>query len=321
MDDVTLKLKVEVTRLGDQIILQSSPEIKQFKFGTRTAETSLMLKDDETVVLAGLIQNEDRKTKTTVPWLGDLPLIGHLFSSTTVDSVTTEVVLTITPHILRGQSTATLAAQGFWSGTESTFATHPLYYSQPVSFSAPPMASPASHVTPFSPSERGSDLSGAPMPLMPPGLTGMPPVPLLTPSASEPPPGGELIARAPTAITFQTGETAAAVNQEFSVGLITPQPELINEGQLQVMFDPTRLEFRRAESGSALVSAQVEEGIVLLHLNAPGQAVPPGSALVTLVFQGTVPGASTITLEPVEHGVGGETVSPTTTQRLRVLVR
>lgn len=335
MDNVTLKLKIEVTRLGDQITLQSSPEIKQFKFGTRTVETSLMLKDDETVVLAGLIQNEDRKTKTTVPWLGDLPLIGHLFSSTTVDSVTTEVVLTITPRILRGRSTATLAAQGFWSGTESTFATQPLYYSQPVSFSAPPVASPAVYVAPFSQPAREVEPSGVPMPLIEPtqgpalspappaplGLTGVPPGSPPLPNASEPPSGGELLARAPTAITFQTGQTTTTVNQEFSVGLITLQPEQINEGQLRVIFDPTRLEFRRAESGATLVSAQVEGGTVVLHLKASGQAVLPGSALATLVFQSTVGGESTITLEPFESGGQTRPASPTTIQRLRVLVR
>src|SRR5207253_4000135 len=38
LDEVTMKLKIEVTRLGDQVTLQASPEIKQFKFGTRSAE-------------------------------------------------------------------------------------------------------------------------------------------------------------------------------------------------------------------------------------------------------------------------------------------
>src|SRR6185503_18944445 len=46
LDEVTMKLKIEVTRLGDQVTLQASPEIKQFKFGTRSAETTLSLKDD-----------------------------------------------------------------------------------------------------------------------------------------------------------------------------------------------------------------------------------------------------------------------------------
>src|SRR3989442_15933751 len=44
--DVTIKLQLEVTRLGDLVVLQTNPLIQQFKFGTRTAETSLSLKDE-----------------------------------------------------------------------------------------------------------------------------------------------------------------------------------------------------------------------------------------------------------------------------------
>src|SRR5207302_4290097 len=69
--DVTLKLQLEVTRLGDLVTLQSNPLIQQFKFGTRTAETSLSLKDGESVVLAGLIQPEERTTIQKVRGLGD----------------------------------------------------------------------------------------------------------------------------------------------------------------------------------------------------------------------------------------------------------
>src|SRR5207249_2622890 len=95
LDEMTLKLKIEVTRIGDQVTLQANPEIKQFRFGTRTAETTLNIKSDESVVLAGLIQDEDRKGVVTVPILGDIPVLGALFRSTTVDTITTEVVLTI----------------------------------------------------------------------------------------------------------------------------------------------------------------------------------------------------------------------------------
>lgn len=332
MDEVTLKLKVEVTRLGDQITLQASPEIKQFKFGTRTAETSLMLKDDETVVLAGLIQNEDRKTKTTVPWLGDIPMIGNLFSSTTVDSVATEVVLTITPHILHGRSTATAAAQGIWSGTESTFATQPLYSSQPVSLSSLPSASPASYVPPLSqpgpPGAPGPSTSaeaqvpGIPsLAPVPPGLPGMPPGVPPIPSTVDSSSGGELIVRAPAGITFQTAETSTTVNQEVSIELVTAQPGSVGESQLRVAFDPTRLEFRRAESNVAPISAQVEEGVVLVQLGTSDQAVAPGSALATLFFQSTTTGESTITLERVDANGGTGTANPSALQRMRVQVR
>lgn len=130
LDEVTLKIKVEVTRLGDQVTLQASPEIKQFKFGNRSAETVLMLKDDESVILAGLIQEEDRKTRSSVPWLGDLPGIGNLFSSTSEDRVETEVILTITPHVVRNLSAPPVAAQAFWSGTETSYATTQTFTTQ-----------------------------------------------------------------------------------------------------------------------------------------------------------------------------------------------
>jgi hypothetical protein len=127
LDEIAMKLKIEVTRLGDQVILQASPEIKQFKFGTRSAETFLMMRDDETVVLGGLIQGEDRKSRSTVPILGDIPYLGELLTATTVDRVETEVVLTITPRIVRSLTTPPIADQAFWSGTDQNYATSQLF--------------------------------------------------------------------------------------------------------------------------------------------------------------------------------------------------
>lgn len=135
LDEIAMKLKIEVTRLGDQVILQASPEIKQFKFGTRMAETFLMMRNDETIVLGGLIQGEDRKNRSTVPILGDIPYLGELLTATTVDRVETEVVLTITPRIVRSLTTPPIADQAFWSGTDQTYATTQLF---------PPRARPVS---------------------------------------------------------------------------------------------------------------------------------------------------------------------------------
>lgn len=126
-NELGLKMKIEVVRLGEQVTLQASPPITQFKFGNRSAETMLSIKDGETVILGGLLQEEDRKTRVTVPWIGDLPLIGDLISSFRTDRVTTEVILTITPHIVQNMTPPALSTQTFWSGTESTYATSPLF--------------------------------------------------------------------------------------------------------------------------------------------------------------------------------------------------
>ncbi len=137
VDEVTLKFKIEVTRVGEQVILQESPEISQFRFGTRTAETTLRVRDGQTVVLAGLIAEERRDTKETVPWLDAIPILGELFTTRTKDTNTTELILTITPHIIRHSDTPGLEEQAFWSGTQTQFSTDRLFTPEPTMISFP----------------------------------------------------------------------------------------------------------------------------------------------------------------------------------------
>ena len=61
----------------------------------------LQLKDGENQVLAGLINNEDRSSGSKVPGLGNLPIVGRLFGTTRDDNDKTEIVLSITPHLVR----------------------------------------------------------------------------------------------------------------------------------------------------------------------------------------------------------------------------
>jgi len=120
-------LQIEVTRLGDRVILQADPLITQFRFGTRTADTALNIRDGETVILAGLIAEEDRKTRDSVPGVDDIPLVGDLLSNTDTDKITTEVILVITPHIVRKLNPPPLAKQTLWSGTAKRYTTKPLF--------------------------------------------------------------------------------------------------------------------------------------------------------------------------------------------------
>jgi general secretion pathway protein D len=86
--------------------------------GTRNAATTLRLRDGETQVLAGLINDEDRRSAQQVPGIANLPLIGKLFrnSSDTVNK--TEIVLLITPHVIRGIERPEARLEEFNSGTE-----------------------------------------------------------------------------------------------------------------------------------------------------------------------------------------------------------
>src|SRR5215217_4165509 len=99
--------------------IRSSTGSLSYQIGTRSAATVLRLKDGETQVLAGLISDEDRTTANKVPGIGDLPMMSRLFGSQKDDSTRSEIVLSITPRILRSIQRPELPAAEFYSGTES----------------------------------------------------------------------------------------------------------------------------------------------------------------------------------------------------------
>jgi general secretion pathway protein D len=80
----------------------------------------LRLKDGENQILAGLVQDEDRRAASRVPGLGDLPILGRLFGSQQVERDKSEIVLSITPRLVRGIPRSTAADTGFDAGTASS---------------------------------------------------------------------------------------------------------------------------------------------------------------------------------------------------------
>lgn len=123
-NEIVMKVALEVSSITREIVTASG--LLTYQIGTRTAATGLRLKDGETQILAGLINDEDRQSGNRVPGLGDLPLIGRLFGSKRDDLQKTEIVLSITPRLIRGMTRPTLAAAEFWSGTETAIRTRPL---------------------------------------------------------------------------------------------------------------------------------------------------------------------------------------------------
>lgn len=141
-NSVTLNLHLEVASLGDLVELGSG--VKQFKFGTRSADTILNVRDGETVIIGGLIQDEERNTINKVPGLGDIPIFGKLFEAKDKGKVKTDIMLTITPQIIRGLETPEEDIRSFWSGTEETYSSKPRFSDFPtVGPSAPSEPSPS----------------------------------------------------------------------------------------------------------------------------------------------------------------------------------
>lgn len=135
--DVGIKVGLEVSSIVREIRGQSGS--LTYQVGTRNASTVLRLKDGETQILAGLISDEDRQSASKIPGLGDLPLIGRLFSAHRDETTKTEIVLLITPRIIRNITRLDAAQSEFSSGTEGAVGS--------ASLSLRPPASPAPAVT------------------------------------------------------------------------------------------------------------------------------------------------------------------------------
>ncbi len=115
--EVSLKLTIEVSQLNGSVTAADGS--KQPIISTRTITSSIRLKDGETNFLAGLIRKDSSKTKSTIPFLGDLPLIGQLFTRTTTDDRRTDLYLTLTPHIIRSPQITQEDLVPIWVGTEN----------------------------------------------------------------------------------------------------------------------------------------------------------------------------------------------------------
>lgn len=114
-DDVSIKINLNVGSIGDAV---TSSGGTAFRVGTRFTSTQLRLHDGETQVLAGLIDDQDRKSMSGIAGLANMPILGRLFSNHTDDKTKTEIVLSITPHIIRPRAEQLPHEAEVWVGTE-----------------------------------------------------------------------------------------------------------------------------------------------------------------------------------------------------------
>jgi len=97
---ITMHLKPSVTDL------EQSRYTDQYDTNTRATETTVMIKDGESVVLGGLIKSKNTRGLKKVPFLGDIPVLGSAFRYKSTDSADRELIIFITPRIVKESSYA-----------------------------------------------------------------------------------------------------------------------------------------------------------------------------------------------------------------------
>lgn len=280
--EVGMKVALEVSSITREIT--TSTGLLAYQVGTRNASTSLRLKDGDTQILAGLINDEDRRTANRIPGLGDLPVVGRLFGSQRDDNQKTEIVLSITPRLVRGLTRPDTMASEFWSGTETKPSTRPLSLGVVASIAGKPGIASAVGTAAVAGNAQGTS----------------------------------------QALFFWKGPGTVKVGEEFKVDLLMKSERPLRSLPLQLSFDPATLEVVRIEEGEFFKRGGVKtnfahnidqtNGRVFVGLSRAGAEGAKGEGgLVSVVFKSKVAKSGSevrlIAATPVTFGAGAVTVT------------
>lgn len=216
-DEVGMKVDLEVSNIVDTITRATGTQT--YRLGSRNTSTVLRVRDGETSVLAGLIQKEDRRSNTGVPGLNELPFVSKLFGAGQDSDSKTEIVLLITPRILRNIELPGVGLQEFGAGTENAVGAAPIQLGQSIDATQ--------QTTPTAPA--GIAPSRLPSPAAPPASvpTGdpsmpQPPVPVSRTQAM--PEGPSQAPPAPALVPMSTPAPVPATSRATGPGKPPPLP-------------------------------------------------------------------------------------------------
>ncbi len=270
--EVSIRVSLEVSNIINQV--QTKSGSLAFQIGTRGAQTVLRLADGENQVLAGLINDEDRRTAYKLPGAGDLPVVGRLFGSQADDNSKTEIVLSITPRIIRNIPRPPASLAEFDSGTEASVG-------QRVGGSLAPALAAAPAQAPKSPTPANGQ--AADPAVAAPGAAAASPA---TPTTNGAAPPAALTWLAPRQI--KVGDT---VTLQVMARSDTP----LSDFPLTLTYDPSALQhvatnegdfMRQGGAPSQFTSRPEPAGQVAVGLSKPGGGGASGSGvLVSFTFR------------------------------------
>ena len=290
---VTLKMGLEISTLGSALDFGNGQ--KQYEFGTRNTDTVINLRDGETVIIGGLIKDEERKSRIKIPILGDIPIIGRLFSSNDDGTIKTDILMSITPNIVRNIELPDKDTQSFWSGTEEAYDVKPLFVT----------ASGKSTKSSGKPVDKTAVLESMAKrePSATPGAN-EPATPMTAPTGTGP--------VAATLLQIIPPDTAIQVGQEARFEIVAGSVKNLYGAILTLSYDPKVVEFKTASEGallkkdgqqtSFLFSNNIKTGTVDLYMTRIGDVggVDGSGGLGTIVFQAKSSGAGDLALKMVK---------------------
>ena len=311
--DVAIKVGLEVSSITNTVVVQGT---QAYTIGTRNANTLLRLKDGETQILAGLIQDSDTRNSAGIPGLSQIPIVGRLFGSNNTDREKNEIVLSITPHIIRTQARPDSENTEFWYGTETRARSSP-FGSASFDSGSGAVSGPA-----------GASGGGAGIPTVGPRVSvSQPVVPAVVaaPSAAAPP----VSAGPPPHPTVTVdGPAEIAVGQEFDVNVHMTTDLGISRLRGQVRYDASALQLISGSLGDLVPASagapavETKTGGAQLDVVATDDPIQGDGSLMQLHFKAlTERAASSIAAQVSAMGPSGGAMASAASQPLSLVIK
>jgi len=276
--DVGVKVNAEPTiQLNNEIVIKLSLEVSQqvgaprdvgggttvITIGTRNLETVLSLKDGETSIIGGLIQKTTGNDKTKLMFLSDIPIIGNLFTDTNFNDSKNELILAITPRLVRGVTVPLGNLMSFSTGKEddpslvkplAAFDQEPVFDTAPKGEEKPqaiPPAQPAPAVQRVVPPQSSPATAGMPA-LTTPATPGATPPQAAVPETVIKPAIPVVVTPPQRGLLQITAPTSIALGQQFSLEVKVSDVKELASAPLVLTYDPIFVEFVSAAEGSFL---------------------------------------------------------------------
>jgi len=293
-NEVTLKLKVEASDKTGEVTYsgQTMPT-----FGTRNIDTVIRLKEGETSMLAGLIRYRDTESESGLPFLSDLPVVGALFRDNRHEVARSDLVLTLTPHIVRNPDITEEDLAPLWVGTENritVFGNSPQVRSAVASNPLGEPGSPPGGDTEQAPPDADAQQQEVKGPriAVPRRQTSSPLLsPIQPPPPKEPPGSASVQSVTDTATAENASDTAKteSVTATAMAQTVTATQENENHGLATLTFYPARLPVVVGKEGELTVFLDPGAFGVSVPLNI---AYDPARLEVTRAEGGDLPGTN-----------------------------
>ena len=248
--EVSLHVSLDISNVTGQVNLGG---ISQPIIGQRKMEHDIRLREGEVSLLGGLLNQSDTKTKTGIPGLSSIPLLGRLFSGNSVDRERDELMIALIPHVVRRPEITEENLRSVASGNQTVI--HVSYGPKPVEETTAPKEAPA----PAAPAE------APPAAAMPIGAPGTPPpaanllAPPATapggfgPPATAPPEAGfgvpQPVAGAAT-VRFDATQLEKSLSDSFTISLQVDGAKDVIGAPIQIQFDPKAVSLTDVTRGS-----------------------------------------------------------------------